>query len=84
VRLRSSGSRLALASALAVAAYAGVLVVVNNPSPAATAPAAAGARALPPIAILPSRGVQSQLNLATARAITRGLLAGLHRRGERG
>ena len=36
-------------------------------------------RVLPPITILPSRGVQTQLNLHTARAITHDLLADLNR-----
>ena len=79
-RVRVSGARLALAGALAAVAYAGVLVVTNNaPAPAR---AAVTTGALPPIAILPSRGVQSQLNEAAARAITHDLVAALRSRGD--
>ncbi len=83
-RFRFSRVRLALAGAVAAAAYAGALVVLNNPP--ATAAVVATSGTLPPIAILPSRGVQSQLDMRNARLITRDLLVGLHRQpaaGER-
>ena len=79
-RLRASGPRLALAGSLAVAAYATALIVANNAP--ATAAAATARGALPAIAILPSRGVQTQLDRRTARVITRDLLVDLHRRGD--
>jgi Na+-translocating ferredoxin:NAD+ oxidoreductase RnfD subunit len=79
-RLRASAPRLAAAGALAIAAYAAVILVINAPPTVATASAAPGA--LPPITILPSRGVQSQLNTPTARAIAHDLLARVHRTGE--
>ncbi len=79
-RFRTSGPRLALAGAVAVGAYAVALVVTNNPPATAATPATAGS--LPPISILPSRGVQSQLNVPIARAITHDLLAAIHRTGD--
>ncbi len=81
-RVRVSGTRLAFASALAVAVYAGALVVSNGPSGSAAAAGAATSGTLPAIAILPSHGVQSQLDLRTARLITANLLGDLHRRGD--
>ncbi|MDP9260776.1 MAG: RnfABCDGE type electron transport complex subunit D, partial [Actinomycetota bacterium] len=78
-RWRVSGPRLALAAALAAAAYAGGLVVLNGPSSSAAA-ARGPLGTLPSIAILPSRGVQSQLDVRTAQVITRDLLTDLHRR----
>ena len=81
VRPRVSGLRLAAAGALATAAYAAVLVASNNPQPASAA-AGAVSGMLPPIAILPSRGVQSHLDVPTARVITHDLLADIHRDGE--
>ena len=77
-RSRVPRRRLAVVGALAVLAYAGALVVANAPSGSAARERSA-AGPLPAIAILPSRGVQSQLNLATARVITRDLLTDLHR-----
>jgi Na+-translocating ferredoxin:NAD+ oxidoreductase RnfD subunit len=79
-RLRASAPRLVAAGALAAAAYAAVILVVNAPPTIATASAASGA--LPPITILPSRGVQSQLSPRTARMIAHDLLARVHRTGE--
>ncbi|HEX7582354.1 MAG TPA: FG-GAP-like repeat-containing protein [Gaiellaceae bacterium] len=79
-RWRLSRPRLALAGSVAVAAYAAVLVAATNPSPPAAASVVSGA--LPPITILPSRGVQTQLNVPTARAITHDLLLNVHRSGE--
>jgi Na+-translocating ferredoxin:NAD+ oxidoreductase RnfD subunit len=79
-RLRASVPRLAAAGVLAVAAYASVILVINAPPTIASASAAPGV--LPPITILPSRGVQSQLNARTAHAIAHDLLAHIHRTGE--
>src|SRR3954470_15671057 len=81
-RLRPSRARLAFAGAVAIAAYGAAIVVANN-APAAQAGAKARG-ALPQITIVRSKGVQSQLNLRTARVITRDLLLGLHRQGETG
>jgi Na+-translocating ferredoxin:NAD+ oxidoreductase RnfD subunit len=78
-RWRLSGPRVVLAAAAAVAAYAGGIVALNNRvSPAAAAGGEMGP--LPSIAILPSRGVQSRLDMHTARLITRDLLSDIHRR----
>jgi len=77
---RLSTPRLAVAGVVVVAAYAAVILVINAPPTIATAAAASGV--LPPITILPSRGVQSQLNTPTARAIAHDLLARVHRTGE--
>jgi Na+-translocating ferredoxin:NAD+ oxidoreductase RnfD subunit len=79
-RQRITGPRLALAGSLAVAAYAAALVVSNNAP--ATAAAATAKGALPAISILPSRGVQTQLDERTARVITRDLLVDLRRQGD--
>jgi Na+-translocating ferredoxin:NAD+ oxidoreductase RnfD subunit len=81
-RLRLSSPRLALAGGVAVAVYAAVLLVASNPAPTATAAVARGV--LPPITILPSRGVQSHLDVRTARVITHDLLSDVHRTGETG
>jgi Na+-translocating ferredoxin:NAD+ oxidoreductase RnfD subunit len=77
-RFRVSGARLAFAAALAVAAYAGALVVSNGSTDAAAAARPAAGK-LPAIAILPSRGVQSHLDVSTAQVIAQNLLADLHR-----
>src|SRR5712691_3589416 len=79
-RLRITGPRLVLAGSVAVAAYAAALVVSNNAP--ATAAAATAKGALPTISILPSRGVQTQLDERTARVITRDLLVDLRRTGD--
>jgi Na+-translocating ferredoxin:NAD+ oxidoreductase RnfD subunit len=79
-RLRASVPRLAFAGSLVVAAYAAVILAINAAPTIATAAAAPGV--LPPVTILPSRGVQSQLNTPTARAIAHDLLARVHRTGE--
>ena len=65
---------LALAAPLAVAGYAVLLLLVNAParSTAATEPVTGS---LPPVQILPSRGVQSQLTEPVARLIEHDLLA---------
>jgi Na+-translocating ferredoxin:NAD+ oxidoreductase RnfD subunit len=76
-RLRVSGVRLALASGVAVGVYAAVLVITNNPLPSANAALVTGE--LPPITVLPSRGVETQLNDRTARTITHDLLTDLRR-----
>ena len=79
-RWRVTGPRLAAAAALAVAAYAAALVVSNGVAGSAAATERPVRGALPAIAILPSRGVQSQLDQRNARRITRDLLTDLHRR----
>ena len=65
---------LVLAAAPALALAAGVMVLGNGPGPSyAAAPTLTGA--LPPIAILPSPGVQTHLTDATADVIAHDLLA---------
>ena len=65
--------RLLVAAAAAAVAYPLALVAVGNgPDRAAAAPRAGSTV---PVTILPSRGVQTQLDRSTANAIARGLLA---------
>ena len=52
----------------ALALYAGALVLVTSSAPATAAATAIAARDLPPIQIVASSGVQSQLDRATARS----------------
>jgi Na+-translocating ferredoxin:NAD+ oxidoreductase RnfD subunit len=65
---------LALAVPLALAGYAALLLVVNAPARSTAAPAPVTG-SLPPVQILPSRGVQSQLTEPVARLIAHDLLA---------
>jgi Na+-translocating ferredoxin:NAD+ oxidoreductase RnfD subunit len=77
VPLRVDRRRGALAAAVGVAAFAGVVAFANGGAPTrSAAPAPPGA--LPPIAIDPSPGVQTQLDLATAEQIAYGLVRGRH------
>jgi Na+-translocating ferredoxin:NAD+ oxidoreductase RnfD subunit len=71
---------LALIALTAAAMYAATLVAVNGPSGSAAASGRTSGAGLPPITILRSRGVESQLDLGTARLVARGLVAGLHGR----
>jgi Na+-translocating ferredoxin:NAD+ oxidoreductase RnfD subunit len=78
--------RLLLAAAAAALAYPFALVAVGNGPGAATAepgPAPARRVALPPIAIAPSKHVQTKLTLRTARPIVRDLVAAVPARGRR-
>ncbi len=70
---RWSRRALVVAGAVGLAAYAALLVVANPP---ATTPVAAlrVSGTVPPITILASRGVQSELQPATARAIALSVL----------
>src|SRR5438105_2860055 len=72
-------SRLAVAGAAAAALYAGVLVFAGGPASSHAAPANATGP-LPRITILPSRGVQSRLDLPTAKLIAHGLVDDTGRR----
>src|SRR3954452_17546590 len=66
--------RLVLAAVAAAAAYpVALLVLGNGPGAAAARPLPPGK--LPPISILPSRGVETQLDLAAAKLIAHDLLA---------
>jgi Na+-translocating ferredoxin:NAD+ oxidoreductase RnfD subunit len=78
-RLRLSGPRLAVTAAAAAAAYAFSLVAANGPAISAAASGPISGKGLPAITILPSKGVESQLNVPTARWIARDLVTGLHR-----
>ena len=78
-RLRLTRPRIALAIAAATATYALVLVGANGPSGTSAAAAVLPAGGGPPVRILPSRGVESQLNVGTARLIAHDLLSALHR-----
>jgi Na+-translocating ferredoxin:NAD+ oxidoreductase RnfD subunit len=77
-RVRVSVPRLALAGTLAVIAFAAALAFSSGPAQSHAAPVAAGA--LPPVTIEPSKGVQTQLTLPTARQIARDLIRATHRR----
>ena len=61
--------RLVYAVPVALALYAGGLVLVTSSAPSNAAVAQTAARELPPIQILASRGVQSQLDPVTARIV---------------
>ena len=71
---RLATRRLAYALPLALGLYAAALVLVTSSAPATAAPAAIGARELPPIHIVASDAVQSQLDRPTARAIATALV----------
>jgi Na+-translocating ferredoxin:NAD+ oxidoreductase RnfD subunit len=77
-RLRLTGPRLAITAAAAAAIYAFGLVAVSGPSGSAAATGSAPAAGLPAITIAPSPGVESKLNLRTARWIAHDLVAALH------
>jgi hypothetical protein len=66
--------RVAYALPLAVVLYAGLLVLVTHTTPSTSAATAISAHDLPPIQIVASSGVQSQLDPATARIIATGLV----------
>ncbi|MEA2424636.1 MAG: hypothetical protein QOH13_1046, partial [Thermoleophilaceae bacterium] len=78
-RLRLTGPRLAITAAAAAAIYALSLVAVSGPAVTAAATGSISTKGLPTITILPSRGVESQLNLRTARWIAHDLVTGLHK-----
>jgi Na+-translocating ferredoxin:NAD+ oxidoreductase RnfD subunit len=67
-------TRLAYAVPLAVALYAGALVLVTSSAPSLAAATPTAAWDLPPIQIVSSSGVQSQLDQATARVIATALI----------
>ncbi|MDX6580173.1 MAG: hypothetical protein QOJ47_1722, partial [Gaiellales bacterium] len=68
-----------IAAPVTVAAYAALLLGVNAPTPSLAAPVAVTGK-LPPVDILPSRGVQTQLTQPVARVIAQDLVAspGVH------
>ncbi|MGZ4410009.1 MAG: FG-GAP-like repeat-containing protein, partial [Gaiellaceae bacterium] len=66
--------RLAYALPAALALYAGVLLLVSSSAPSTAAASGLAAGELPPIQIVASSGVQSQLDQATARIIATGLV----------
>jgi len=72
--IRLDRRRLALAGAAAVAVYASVVVFAGGTARSSAAPLHETGR-LPRITILPSRGVESTLNLPTAKSIAHGLAA---------
>jgi Na+-translocating ferredoxin:NAD+ oxidoreductase RnfD subunit len=79
-RLRLTGTRLAITAAAAAAIYTFSLVAVSGPAGSAAATGPISAKGLPAITIAPSPGVETPLNLHTARWIARDLVAALHRR----
>jgi Na+-translocating ferredoxin:NAD+ oxidoreductase RnfD subunit len=80
-RLRLTGPRLVVTAAAAAATYALGLVAVSGPAHSAAGTAPVSADGLPAITILPSHGIESQLQLPTARVIVRDLMNAVHRRG---
>jgi hypothetical protein len=70
--------RLVLAVAAAAVVYPIALLTVGNGPGAATAARPLPVGTLPPIRILPSKGVQSQLTLPTAQLIAHDLIAIVH------
>jgi Na+-translocating ferredoxin:NAD+ oxidoreductase RnfD subunit len=77
-RLRLTGPRLAITGAAAAAIYAFSLVAVSGPAGSAAATGTVSATGLPAITIAPSPGVESRLNLRTARWIAHDLVAAVH------
>jgi Na+-translocating ferredoxin:NAD+ oxidoreductase RnfD subunit len=78
-RISFGRRRLAVAGVAGLAAYAGVLVAAGIPAHTASAtPSRVAKGHLPTITILPSKGIESQLTIRTARVIAHDLLAGLH------
>ena len=73
-RERAGTRAVALAAPAVLGCWAALLVVLNSAAPSIAA-AAVSAGALPPVDILPSRGVQSQLTLPIAQQIERALVA---------
>ncbi len=65
---------LAYALPAALSLYAGALLLVTTSAPSTAAVSALAAGELPPIQIVASSGVQSQLDVATARIIATGLV----------
>jgi hypothetical protein len=72
--VRIAGRQVLLAGAAGAVAYALVVAFVNSPAPSLAA-ASRPSAALPPITILPSPGVQTQLDRATADTIAHYLIA---------
>jgi Na+-translocating ferredoxin:NAD+ oxidoreductase RnfD subunit len=66
--------RLTYALPLGFVLYAGALVLLTSSAPSTATATAIAARDLPSIQILASRGVQSQLDPATARIVATGLV----------
>ncbi|MGH3002976.1 MAG: FG-GAP-like repeat-containing protein [Gaiellaceae bacterium] len=71
--LRIDHTRLAFATAAGLAGYVGVATFTSSPAAPLAAPSPAAGR-LPPIAILPSPGVQTTLDRTTAEAIAQALV----------
>jgi hypothetical protein len=74
VPIRVDRTRLAVAAAVGIAAYAGVVTLANSSHASFAAPVLPPGT-LPRITILPSPGVQTQLNQATAEQIAYALVA---------
>jgi len=72
--VRVDRTRLVVAAAAGIAAYASVAVLATSPATSLAAQRLPPGR-LPPITILPSPGVQTQLDLRTAELIAYGLTA---------
>jgi Na+-translocating ferredoxin:NAD+ oxidoreductase RnfD subunit len=79
-RLRPTPARLAVTLSAGIAVYIAVLVAASGPRAPVADAAAVPAASAPPVRILPSRGVQTQLNLGTARLIAADLAKALRRR----
>jgi hypothetical protein len=73
VPIRVDRTRIAVAAATGIAAYAGVVTLANSSHASFAAPVLPGT--LPHITILPSPGVQTQLNQSTAEQIAYALVA---------
>jgi FG-GAP-like repeat/ASPIC and UnbV len=74
LRRRVGRRTLALATPVAAVVYVVLLVALNGPAPSIAAPVAVKGQ-LPPLRILPSRGVQSMLTQPMAKVIERDLVA---------
>ena len=83
-RRRAGAAGLGLAGLAAAAAFAGLLVLVGLPARASSASAAqlANVGELPPVTIVHSAGVSSQLDSGTAKVIAGDLIADLRTRSD--
>ena len=83
-RRRAGTAGLGLAGLVAAAAFAGLLVLVGLPARASSASASqlANVGTLPPVTIVHSAGVSSQLDSGTAKTIAGDLIADLRTRSD--
>jgi Na+-translocating ferredoxin:NAD+ oxidoreductase RnfD subunit len=75
---RPANLALAISAATAAVAYASFAIALSVPTRVPAEARALPAGALPPVQVLPSKGIQSELNQQTAQLVAHDLLAALH------